>query len=476
MKTLKKTSLFLVITVISILCLVLTASASWEKFDENTNIEYYFDEVTATLHIRGEGKIPDDLTGKCVYEDDYEDDYDDSWDELGDVFETGEDYSPLGEMFRQVKTLIIEEGITEIGECAFVGSIGYTDSFINLKTVVLPESLKIIDEAAFYNCEKLSKINLPEGLEYIFYEAFYGTNLKNVRIPESVIKIDDGVFAYCDNLKKITFTKAVCKISYCDALEEIVYPVDYTGYDYNSQLIAERCPNLKKITFPSVEKENNIVISTGAYKHFVENCPNVTLGCVNSDIVRQYIDHAVITDLVTKLSKPKNLKHIQKGNDSKITWSPVEGAGYYKLYRYDEYTKAWERVYCGGRTEYEQPVYGEYKVRAVCYDGEKHVYSKYSETIEVHPMYRIGLVLESKTDNSATLRWSRTAGQTGFQLYYSTSEKSGYKKAVTTTKYKYTVKNLKKGETYYFKVRRYYKYPDGNIAYGPFDEIVKVKI
>lgn len=469
MKKLKKAALFTAITVISILCLALTSSAAWEKLSEDSNIEYHFDEVTSTMHIRGEGKIPDDLAGKCVYEEDddywgdYDYEYEPSWQE---------------KLFPQVKTLIIGEGITEIGECAFAGKFNSKDSFINLETVVLPESLKVIDEAAFYNCEKLSKINLPEGLEYIYYEAFYGTNLKNVRIPESVIKIENDVFDYCDNLKKVTFTKAVCEITACASLEEIVYPIDYTDFNrYSGYFMAKTCPNLKKITFPSADKVNNIKISTEDYNVFVKECPNVTLGYVNFDMIKnQYIDYAVITELPKKLAKPKNLKHTQKGNDSKITWSPVEGAGYYKLYIRNDVYKTWTRVYCGAQTEYEQPVYGEYKVRAVCYDGEKYVYGKYSDTIEVHPMYRIGLVLESKTDNSATLRWSNTAGQTGFQLYYSTSKKSGYKKAVDTTKRKYTVKNLKKGETYYFKVRRYYKYADGNIAYGPFDDIVKVKI
>ena len=469
MKKLKKAALFTAITVISVLCLALTSSAAWEKLSEDSNIEYHFDEVTGTLHIRGEGKIPDDLAGKCVYEDDddywgdYDYEYEPSWQE---------------KLFPKVQTLIIGEGITEIGHCAFAGKFDSKDSFINLETVVLPESLKVIDEAAFYNCEKLSKINLPEGLEYIYYEAFYDTNLKNVRIPESVIKIENDVFDYCDNLKKVTFTKAVCEITACASLEEIVYPIDYTDFNrYSGYFMAKTCPNLKKITFPSADKVNNIKISTEDYNVFVKDCPNVTLGYVNFDMIKnQYIDYAVITELPKKLAKPKNLKHTQKGNDSKITWSPVEGAGYYKLYIRNDVYKTWTRVYCGAQTEYKQPVYGEYKVRAVCYDGEKYVYGKYSDTIEVYPMYRIGLVLEGKTDNSATLRWSNTAGQTGFQLYYSTSKKSGYKKAVDTTKRKYTVKNLKKGETYYFKVRRYYKYADGNIAYGPFDDIVKVKI
>lgn len=474
MKTLKKRVLLLAITIITMLCMAVSASAAWEKFDENTNIEYYFDEVTATLHIRGEGKIPDDLTGRCVYQDDFED----SWDELGDVFETGEDYSTLGEMFRQVKTLIIEEGITEIGHCAFVGSIGYTDSFINLKTVVLPESLKVIDEAAFYNCEKLSKINLPEGLEYIHNEAFYDTNLKNVRIPESVIKIGNDVFDYCDNLKKVTFTKAVCTITACASLEEIVYPIDYTDFNrYSAYFMAQTCPNLKKITFPSVEKKHNIKISTEDYNIFVKDCPNVTLGYVNYDMIKnQYIDYAVITESVSKLGKVTGLKHKQKGDDNKLTWSPVDGAGYYKVYHYDEYNKKWVRVYCGAETYTSNISGGRYKVRAVNYDGKKYVYGKYSDEIELNSMYTVNLVVPETTSNSVTLRWSNTVGQTGFQLYYSTDRDSGYKKVVTTTKRKHTVKGLEKGKTYYFKVRRYYKYPDGNIAYGSFSIIREVTL
>ena len=52
-------------TIISIIMVAFSASASWEKVSANSNIEYYFDEITGTLHIRGEGKIPNDLTGNC---------------------------------------------------------------------------------------------------------------------------------------------------------------------------------------------------------------------------------------------------------------------------------------------------------------------------------------------------------------------------------------------------------------------------
>ena len=469
MKKLSKATLFIAVVIISIICMVFYTSATWEKIDEDSNIEYYFDEVTGTLHIRGEGKIPDDLAGKCVYEDaddywgDYDYEYEPSWQE---------------KLFPKVQTLIIGEGITEIGHCAFAGKFDSKDSFINLETVVLPESLKVIDEAAFYNCEKLSKINLSEGLEYIYYEAFYDTNLKNVRIPESVIKIENDVFDYCDNLKKVTFTKAVCEITACASLEEIVYPIDYTDFNrYSGYFMAKTCPNLKKITFPSADKVNNIKISTEDYNVFVKDCPNVTLGYVNFDMIKnQYIDYAVITKPVSKLGKVTGLKHQQKGNDNKLTWNAVEGAGYYKVYWWDNYNKKWTRVYCGADTYTTNISDGRYKVRAVNYDGEKYVYGKYSAETELHTMSPLNLVVPETTSNSVTLRWSNTSDQTGFQLYYSTNKNSGYKKAVDTTKRKYTVKNLEKGKTYYFKVRRYYKYPDGNIAYGSFSIIRSVTL
>ncbi len=518
MKNLKKASLFIAITIISVFCLVFSANASWEKVSEDSNIEYYFDDVTGTLHIRGEGKIPDDFLGKCgeyVYGDDDYEDFDGADD---DDFEIVEDFSYM----QKVKTLIIEEGITEIGHCAFLGNYKYFKLMSELRTVVLPDSLEIIGEYAFADCENLvsvilpsslkkvekyafyntaiSNINLPEGLElissYAFcytnisnislpetlktigYYAFWGTKLKNIYVPESVNYIGEGAFNSCKSLKKITFTNAVCQMAQCDALEEIVYPADFTDFNrYRDDLLASKCPNLKKITFPSEEKEHNIKISIEDYDVFVKDCPNVTLGYVNYEMIKnQYIDYAVITKTVSKLSKVTGLKHKQKGNDNKLTWSPVEGAGYYKVYWWSEVEKKWIRVYCGADTYTTNIRNGRYKVRAVNYDGEKYVYGKYSAETELHIMYYINLVVPETTSNSATLRWSNTADQTGFQLYYSTNRNSGYKKVVTTTKRKYTVKNLEEGKTYYFKVRRYYKYPDGNIAYGSFSIIREVKL
>ena len=514
MKKIKKYSLLLVVTIVAVLCLALSASAAWEKVSENSNIEYHFDDVTGTLYIRGEGKIPDDFLGRCGkrdYDDEDEFDYDD--------FEITQDFSYL----QKVKTLMIEDGITEIGHCAFLGKYRYATKLMSeLRTVVLPDSLETIGNYAFANCNNLKKvimgdnlkkigeyafyktavssINFSDGLEtisdYAFYGAgvsklvlpetlktigdyaFYGTKVKNVYIPESVTELSSGAFDGCNSLKKITFTNAVCQMDWCDSLEEIVYPADFTNYNKNSgYIMAANCPKLKKITFPSIEKEHNIKIPTRSYSAFVKNCPKVKLGYVNFDMIKNlYIEYEVKTKSVSKLGKVTGVKHVQKGNDNKLVWNAVEGAGYYHVSHWNSTQKKWERVYGGADTYTTCISDGKYKVRAVNYDGEKYVYGSYSAEVELHTMCWIDLRVAEKGETSVKLKWSNTAGQTGYQLYYSTSKNSGYKKVVDTTKYSYTVKNLEKGKTYYFKVRRYYKYADGNIAYGPFDNIVKVTL
>ena len=57
-----------------------------------------------------------------------------------------------------------------IGENAFYGCE-------NLTTVVLPESITVIQDGAFAHCPKLTQINLPEKLEYAGKGIFEGCDL-----------------------------------------------------------------------------------------------------------------------------------------------------------------------------------------------------------------------------------------------------------------------------------------------------------
>ncbi len=79
----------------------------------------------------------------------------------------------------QIKSVIIPEGITSIGDYAFYGCS-------SLKSVKLPKSLLSIGDYAFGYCPALKSIDLPENLTTLRGNAFYGTPIKKLYIPKNV--------------------------------------------------------------------------------------------------------------------------------------------------------------------------------------------------------------------------------------------------------------------------------------------------
>ena len=64
-----------------------------------------------------------------------------------------------------IKKIIINKGITSIGERAFT-------EFKNVISVSLPDTVTKIDEAAFANCYKLTAVNIPDNVTVIGDSAF----------------------------------------------------------------------------------------------------------------------------------------------------------------------------------------------------------------------------------------------------------------------------------------------------------------
>lgn len=84
----------------------------------------------------------------------------------------------------------------------------------------------------------------------------------------------------------------------------------------------------------------------------------------------------------------------------------------------------------------------------------------------------------NKSKKAAVLSYGKISGANRYQIAYSTS--SGFKKAATkainTAKKSYTIKKLKKGKTYYIKVRAYVKDSAGKKVYGKYSKVKKIKI
>jgi hypothetical protein len=86
--------------------------------------------------------------------------------------------------------------VVTIPQMIDISGVDYTVTAISpgfslvLKKIILPPTIKEIEDNAFTMCKSLESINLPEGLVSIGKKAFYGcTGLKTLYIPNSVISI-----------------------------------------------------------------------------------------------------------------------------------------------------------------------------------------------------------------------------------------------------------------------------------------------
>ena len=89
----------------------------------------------------------------------------------------------------KIKRVIIEDGITNLGNCAFY------DCF-NLTTIDLPNSITRIGDDTFKGCSSLTSITIPNFVTSIGGSTFEGcSNLTSITIPNSVAKIGNYAFS-----------------------------------------------------------------------------------------------------------------------------------------------------------------------------------------------------------------------------------------------------------------------------------------
>ena len=147
------------------------------------------------------------------------------------------------------RTIVIEDGITRIGNYAFSFSRAYEitipDSVTEIgeyalsnisscETINLPDSIVKIEEGAFAYSEfnsltipknvkeipakmctssfNLKEITIPDGVEKIGESAFDFCELINVKLPDTLTEIDAYAFEFCSGIKELTIPASVNKI------------------------------------------------------------------------------------------------------------------------------------------------------------------------------------------------------------------------------------------------------------------------
>ena len=211
------------------------------------NLTWELDLETGTLTISGTGDMKD-------YEQVYNGDADYS-------FSSSSPWSNCDD----IKSVIIESGVTSIGKCAFVGCK-------NLSGILIPNSINDIGDLAFRNCNGLTSISIPDSVSVINPDTFaYCSNLTSISIPNSITGIGWGAFRGCKSLENIIIPQSVVlyigesAFGDCSSLTSVIIPQGITRIGDKT---FSGCYNLTNIMLPKSIDE----IDWYAF----ENCDSLT--------------------------------------------------------------------------------------------------------------------------------------------------------------------------------------------------------
>lgn len=201
----------------------------------------------------------------------------------------------------------------------------------------------------------------------------------------------------------------------------------------------------------------------------------------------EVISSQYVTNLTAKAVPAKSV--ISKSqtwgyNGAKTTWKKVDGATGYRVYYAGSESGTYKyvtQINSGKTTSYVQTglTTGKtyyYKVRAYRTVNGTKVFGALSDAKSVKPVPTTTKIQKvTSGSKSAKVTWNKVNGATGYRVYYSTSKDSGYKYATQTSKTAYTQAGLKKGASYYYKVRAY-RTVNGEKVFGAYSTPVYVTI
>lgn len=288
MKTGKKflSVLMVMLIVILMLPMIAFAGVADDAVNEIMLEDYYnwFTQTEAELQGKyddGYDNYVEDLTKKIESGEIVVKRYNDEFDYT--VTDSGiEILSTSYEVYNNYSTIVIP---SEIEGMPVTSIAPYTFSdYFNLKKVVIPNSVEIINEGAF-DGSSLAEVEFGDGVKYIGDWAFGNCELVNVSIGSSVETIGDFAFAECELLKSINLSETLNDMGVgvfvgdC-SLEQIVFPDNIKNIPV---LTFFGCEKLKSVTLG----ENTTKIDKGAFAE----CMSLQYVC-NAENVKVIEDYA----------------------------------------------------------------------------------------------------------------------------------------------------------------------------------------
>ena len=365
----------------------------------------------------------------------------------------------------RAKTVVIEDGVTGIGNAAFYGCSGLTSVTMGsnvtsigesafcgctgLTGIVLPGSVTGIGEYAFSNCNSLTAIEIPAGVTTLGNSAFFGCdNLKEVRynaraaanltglsgafrsagasvggvkviFGESVEKIPSNLFCNCESLTSVTIGSNVTSIGDnaflgCTGLVEINYNARAAECTEDSFGSGDGL----KVTFgDSVERIPDYIF---------QDCPGLTSVTIGSSATT--IGHYAFNRCtgLTSIKIPESMTNI-----GYMAFSGCTGLA-------DVY-------YGGSERQWNAITIDDGNDRLL--QANRHCEGK--ETL-VSPTVKPSYVGAS---GKPYIYWSAVDGANRYYVYRSTTKDGTYSFLGSTAKLNYTDSKADAGTTYYYKVK-----------------------
>ena len=331
----------------------------------------------------------------------------------------------------KIITVVIEPGVTSIGNCAFLGCH-------NLKSVTIPNSVTTVGYDAFRSCTKLETITIPESVTFIGDFAFWMCSaLKYVELPSGITSIQVGTFSDCVNLQSVIVPYGVISIENaafedCSRMKSITIPSTVTSVGYST---FAGCDTLKDIYF------------SGTREQWEE------LKAEMGSDAREAIENATIHYNIKMGPKTPELKITTSAGKPKLSWNAVNGAVKYWIYRstdgvnFKYYDSTTSTSYTNKSTSVGTTYY--YKVKAVGIDGAT---SDLSVTKSILCKPAAPTVSINRSNGKPKLSWKAVSGATKYWIYRST-DGVNFKYWDSTTKTSYTNSGAASGTKYYYRVK-----------------------
>ena len=135
-----------------------------------------------------------------------------------------------------ITSIVIEQGVTSIGNYAF-------QNLAKVTSIQLPDSVTSIGSYTFSGMTALESITLSENLTSIGISAFYNcSSLESISLPAGVTIINSQTFEGCSGLTTITVNGDLTSINSfafkgCTSLNSLIFTVDQTKYEIKDGIL-----------------------------------------------------------------------------------------------------------------------------------------------------------------------------------------------------------------------------------------------